>query len=220
MPIARVLHILAALVFLAAATAAPAQQAVAGRDYQVMKRAQPTETGNKVEVLEFFWYGCPHCNTLQGPLEAWLKRKPADVEFRRMPAAFQKDWLPLARLYYTLEAMGLLQKLHQEVFAAIHKQKVNLNDPALLLDWVASKGVDRKKFKDTFESFAVQSRTQRVIEVTRAYDIPGTPAIIIDGRYLTAPSMVVRSDKTIDYDRYFKIVEEVIAVARKNRGGK
>jgi protein dithiol oxidoreductase (disulfide-forming) len=219
MSIARVLHLLAAIVLLLAATAASAQ-AVAGRDYQVLKQPQPTESGNKVEVLEFFWYGCPHCNTLQRPLEAWLKRKPADVEFRRMPAAFQKDWLPLARVYYTLEAMGLLEKLHQEVFAAIHTQKVNLNDPALLSDWIASKGVDRKKFKDTYDSFSVQSRTQRVLDVTRAYDIPGTPALIIDGRYLTAPSMVVRADKTIDYERYFKIVDEMIAVARKNKAAK
>jgi protein dithiol oxidoreductase (disulfide-forming) len=219
MSIARVLHLLAAIVLLLAATAASAQ-AVAGRDYQLLKQAQPTESGNKIEVLEFFWYGCPHCNTLQRPLEAWLKRKPADVEFRRMPAAFQKDWLPLARVYYTLEAMGLLEKLHQEVFAAIHTQKINLNDPALLSDWIASKGVDRKKFKDTYDSFSVQSRTQRVLDVTRAYDIPGTPALIIDGRYLTAPSMVVKSDKTIDYDRYFKIVDEMIAVARKNKAAK
>ena len=126
----------------------------------------------------------------------------------------------LQMMNYTLEAMGLLEKLHQEVFAAIHSQKVNLNDPTLLSDWIGSKGVDRKKFKDTYDSFAVQSRTQRVLEVTRAYDIPGTPAVIIDGRYLTAPSMVVKADKSIDYDRYFKIVDEMIAVARKNRTAK
>jgi thiol:disulfide interchange protein DsbA len=218
MHIARVLQTLAAIVLLAA-TAASAQ-VVAGRDYQVLKRPQPTETGNKVEVLEFFWYGCPHCNTLQPSLHAWLKRKPADVEFRRMPALFQDSWAPLTRVYYTLEAMGLVEKLHLDVFSAIHEKKVRLQDPKVLLDWVAAKGVDRQKFSDTHSSFSVQSRTQRAMEVTRAYDIPGTPAIVIDGRYLTAPSMIVKGDNTIDYDRYFKVVDEVIAMARKNKAAK
>jgi protein dithiol oxidoreductase (disulfide-forming) len=219
MLIARVLHAFLAIFLLAVAAHASAQ-AVEGRDYQVLKRPQATESGNKVEVLEFFWYGCPHCNTLQGPLQKWLKRKPADVEFRRVAAAFQESWVPLTRVYYTLDAMNLVDKLHHEVFAAIHEQKTRLSDQKVLLDWVASKGVDRQKFSDTYNSFSVQSRTQRAMEVTRAYDIPGTPAIVIDGRYLTAPSMVVRADKTIDYDRYFRIVDEVIAMARKNKVAK
>ena len=218
MPIARVLHVFAAILLLAS-TAASAQ-AVAGRDYQLVKAPQPTESGNKVEVLEFFWYGCPHCNTLQPSLQAWLKRKPADVEFRRMPAVFQDSWVPLTRVYYTLEAMDLVEKLHHDVFAAIHEKKIRLQDPKVLLDWMASKGVDRQKFNDVPNSFSVQSRAQRSIDVTRAYDIPGTPAIIIDGRYLTAPSMVVKGDNTIDYDRYFKIVDQVIAMARKNKAAK
>jgi thiol:disulfide interchange protein DsbA len=218
MPIARVLQVLAAIVFLAATGASA--EVVAGRDYQLLKRPQPTESGKKVEVLEFFWYGCPHCNTLQPSLHAWLKRKPADVEFRRMPAAFQESWLPLTRLYYTLDAMGLVEKLHLDVFAAIHEKKVRLQDPKVMQEWIGSKGVDPKKFSDTYNSFSVQSRTQRAMDVTRAYDIPGTPAIIIDGRYLTAPSMIVKADKTIDYDRYFKVVDEVIAMARKNKAAK
>jgi thiol:disulfide interchange protein DsbA len=218
MPIARVLQLLAAIFFFAA-TAASAQL-VAGRDYRPLQVPQPTQTGNKIEVLEFFWYGCPHCNTLQPSLHAWLKRKPADVEFRRAPAAFQENWLPLARVYYTLEAMGLVDKLHHDVFAAIHKEKIKLSDPNVLYDWVASKGVDRKKFMETHASFAVQSRTQRVIEQTRPYGLDGTPAIVIDGRYLTAPSMTMKSDSPAEYERYFKVVDEVIAMARKNKAAK
>jgi thiol:disulfide interchange protein DsbA len=171
-------------------------------------------------MIEFFWYGCPHCAALQPSLQAWLKRKPADVDFKRQPAVFQESWVPLTQLYYTLEAMGLVDKLHHDVFAAIHEQKVRLQDPKVLQDWIASKGVDRQKFNDTFNSFSVQSRSKRAIDVTRAYDIPGTPAIIIDGRYLTAPSMVLKSDNTIDYDRYFKVVDQVIAMARKTHGAK
>lgn len=216
--LASVLRVAAAIVLLAAGTASA--QLVAGKDYQPLKAPQPTESGNKIEVIEFFWYGCPHCNALQPSLQAWLKRKPADVEFRRQPAIFQESWAPGAQLYYTLEAMGLVEKLHHDVFAAIHEQKVRLPDSKAMADWVATKGVDRQKFNDTFNSFSVQSRTKRAFDITRAYDIPGTPAIIVDGRYLTAPSMVVRSDNSIDYDRYFKVVDQVIALARKNHGAK
>lgn len=216
--IARLLQVFAAIAFLGANVAAA--QLVAGRDYQLVKPPQPTGSGNKIEMLEFFWYGCPHCNALQPSLSAWLKRKPADVDFKRQPAVFQESWVPLTRVYYTLEAMGLVEKLHHDVFAAIHDQKVRLQDPKVLLDWVASKGVDRQKFSDTYESFAVKSRSQRAIDVTRAYDIPGTPAIVIDGRYLTAPSMVLKPDNSIDYDRYFKVVDQVIAMARKNHAAK
>ena len=121
--LASVLRVFAAIVFLAAGSASA--QLVAGRDYQPVKPPQPTDSGNKVEMIEFFWYGCPHCNALQPSLQAWLKRKPADVEFKRQPAVFQESWVPLTQLYYTLDAMGLVEKLHHEVFAAIHDQKVS-----------------------------------------------------------------------------------------------
>ncbi|MFN7086468.1 MAG: thiol:disulfide interchange protein DsbA/DsbL [Burkholderiales bacterium] len=197
-----------------------AAQLVAGRDYRLVEPPQPTDSGKKIEVLEFFWYGCPHCNNLQPALNAWLKRKPADVDFRRVPAVFQDSWVPLTKVFYALEAMGLLEKLHHDVFAAVHEQKIRLQDPKILFDWIATKGVDRQKFIDTYNSFAVQGRTQRSIDMTRNYDIPGTPALVIDGRYLTAPSLTLKADKTIDYDRFFKVVDQLIAMARKNHGGK
>jgi protein dithiol oxidoreductase (disulfide-forming) len=200
------------------------QQPVAGRDYQLVKPPQPTEAGNKVEVLEFFWYGCPHCGHLQPSLNAWLKRKPADVEFKHQPAAFQESWLQLARTYYTVETLGLVDKLHGEIFSAIHDKRALdpaalARDPKALFDWVASKGVDRKKFMDTYNSFSVQSRTQRTIDLTMRYDIPGTPALVIDGRYLTAPSMTLKGN-SIDYGRFFQVVDQLIAQARQARGGK
>jgi protein dithiol oxidoreductase (disulfide-forming) len=193
---------------------------VVGRDFQLIDPPQPTDARGKIEVIEFFWYGCPHCHNLQAPLEAWLKRKPADVEFRRVPAVFQESWLPLTRAFYTMEAMGVTDKLHHAVFSAIHEQKTRLQDTKVLFDWVASKGVDRQKFIDTYNSFAVQGRAKRAMEITRSYDIPGTPAIVIQGRYLTAPSMVLKSDKSIDYERYFQVLDQVIALARKNPSGK
>jgi len=213
----------AAAAFMLAASGVPAQ--TPGTDYLLVKTPQPTASGQRVEVLEFFWYGCPHCNTLQPPLETWLRKKPADVEFKRVPAAFNQSWLQLARTYYALDAMNLTGKLHQEVFAAIHEKrvldpKVLMRDPKSLFEWVAGKGVERQKFIDTYNSFAVNSRTRGTLELTRKYDIPGTPAIVVDGRYLTAPSMILKSDRTIDYPRYFQVLDRVIALARKKRAGK
>ncbi len=194
------------------------QSPVAGKEYLVVKPPQPTDSGNKVEVLEFFWYGCPHCANLQPPLEVWLKRKPSDVDFKRVPAVFQDSWVPLTRAYYTFEAMGLVDKLHQDMFATLHKQRVTLKDANAIIDWAAGKGVDRKKFTDTFNSFGVNGKTQRSIELTRKFDIPGTPALVIDGKFIASPSMTMKSERVIDYDRYFEVVDALIVEARKGKG--
>ncbi|MGZ5090587.1 MAG: thiol:disulfide interchange protein DsbA/DsbL [Burkholderiales bacterium] len=211
------LRLATALIGLLVSASAAAQ--VAGKDFQPISPPQPTESGNKVEVIEFFSYACPHCHSLQPSLAAWLKRKPADVEFRRIPAVFQENWIPFARIFYTLEAMGLVDKLHHDVFAAIHEQRVRLQEPKVLFDWVASKGVDKQKFIDTYNSFSVQSRTQRATDVTRRYNVPFTPAIVVDGRYLTGPSMTATGN-AVDYDRFFKVLDQIIASARKNHAAK
>jgi thiol:disulfide interchange protein DsbA len=211
------LRLVAVLMGLSVSAIAVAQ--VAGKDFQPVNPPQPTDSGNKVEVIEFFSYACPHCHSLQPSLAAWLKRKPADVEFRRVPAVFQDNWIPFARIYYTLDAMGLVEKLHHDVFAAIHEQKVRLQDPKVLFEWIASKGVDKQKFTDTYNSFSVQSRTQRATDVTRRYNVPFTPAIVVDGRYLTGPSMTATGN-TVDYDRFFKVLDQIIASARKNHAAK
>ncbi|OGA40878.1 MAG: hypothetical protein A3G24_11630 [Betaproteobacteria bacterium RIFCSPLOWO2_12_FULL_62_13] len=207
---------LAFFLFTGVATA----QLVVGKDYRLINPPQPVDNRGKVEVVEFFWYGCPHCSNLQPPLKAWLKRKPADVEFKRLPAVFQDSWVPLTKAYYAIEAMGLVDKLHHDVFAAIHEKKLRLQDPKVLFDWVAKQGIDRQKFMDTYNSFAVQTRARRSIDITRNYDIPGTPALVVDGKYLTAPSMTLNPDNSINYERYFRVLDEVISLARKSRGGK
>lgn len=203
-----------------------AVQIVAGRDYQALKTPQPAASGKNIEVLEFFWYGCPHCAHLQPSLHEWLKRKSADVAFRRQPAAFQESWVQLARTYYTIEAIDAVDKLHGEVFDAIHKTKVLapntlFKDQKPLFDWMATKGVERQKFVDAYNSFGVSSRAQRTMDATSAYEISGTPTMVIDGRYLTAPSMTPpKADNTVNYELFFRNVDQVIALARKNRGGK
>lgn len=200
-----------------AISSAASAQISPGKDYRLINPPQPTESGKRVEVLEFFWYGCPHCNALQTPLRAWLKQKPADVDFRRVPAVFDDSWLPLTYAYHAFDAMGVVDRIHYDVFAAIHEQKLRLSDQAVLFDWVAKHGIDRRKFADTYNSFGVKNRGTRSIEQTRTYDIPGTPAIIVDGKYLTAPSMILKPDRTVDYERYFRALDQVIAMARKER---
>jgi thiol:disulfide interchange protein DsbA len=204
------------IALLAFAGQALAQAPVLGREYRVIEQ-QPTDTGSKIEVLEFFWYACPHCYALQPSLKAWLAKKPADVEFRRAPAILAENWKPLAQMYFALDALGQLDRLHHDVFAAIHDQKVRMNDPKVMADWVAGKGVDRQKFLDAFNSFAVQTRTRRAYDMTRDYDLQGTPTLVINGRYVAAPSVVLNPDGSINYPRYYQIVDQLIVQARKDR---
>lgn len=216
---------LAAWLFALAFAGGASAQLAPGKDYQLINPAQPTASGPKVEVIEFFNYACPACNSLVPHLRTWLKKKPADVEFRRAPVVFQDAWLPLTTAYHAFDAMGLVDKLHYALFTAIHEQRTLqvkglLRDQAPLFDWVAKQGVDREKFAQTYNSFAVQTRAQRAREITARYDIPGTPAVVVDGKYLTAPSLILNPDKSINYDRYFRVLEEVIVLARKARGGK
>jgi thiol:disulfide interchange protein DsbA len=195
---------------------------VKGRDYSVIEPAQPVGSGKKIEVLEFFWYGCPHCSRLEPHLNAWLKRKPADADFKRLPAAFRESWLPLARAHYALQALGLADKLHGELFAAIHDQKtldikMLVGDPAPLFDWMAAKGVDRKKFADAYNSPAIAARTQSTIETTGKYALPDVPAVVINGRYLIMPSMPAYSDgDKKNYDLLFRNIDQLIAQARRD----
>ena len=211
---------LAVLLIAFAAGSAGASDLVVGRDYRAINPPQPTESGKKVEVLEFFWYACPHCNALQPSLRIWLKQKPADVEFKRVPAVLSESWVPLTRAYYALDATGSLDKLHYEVFSAIHEKNLRLQDPKVLFDWVAQRGVDRQQFADAYGSFGVQSRSRRSVEMTRNYDISGTPAVTVDGKYLVAPSMTLKPDRNVDYEKFFQVLDQVIAMARKERAGK
>ena len=220
-------HMAMLLALIAGGDAVAQQALVAGRDYTMISPAQPTDSGKKVEVLEFFWYGCPHCYHLEPSLKAWLKRKPADVEFRPLPGTFgAPTWEPLTRTYYALDAMGLVAKYHDAIFVAIHgekdaaKQRALVNDSRVIADWLATKGVDKQKFLDAYNSFGVNNRAKRSEDRTLSYDVPGTPAIAIDGKYLISPSNFPNPDNTVNYDRFFNAVDQLIAQARKERAGK
>ena len=199
---------------LAHAAAPPVQE----KEFLVIDPPQPpldgSTNGKRVEVIEFFYYGCPHCYNLQPSLKAWLKNSPKDVEFRRMPTVFQKSWLPLTRAYYALEAVGALEKLHDDVFDAVHKQSVHFTDKAILTDWAARRGVDARKLGEAYDSFAVQTKTQRAVQLTRAYGITGTPSVVVAGRYLTGPSMTTHPDKSINYQRFNEVLTGLVEMAR------
>lgn len=200
-------------------------QLTAGKDYRTINPPQPAAPGKNVEIIEFFWYACPHCADLQAPLREWLKRKPADVVFRSQPAAFNDSWTQLARTYYAIDAIGETEKLHGEVFNAIHKSKkldpkVLAKDPKLLFDWVGANKVDSKKFTDAYNSFSVDAKTKRTVDITAAYGVDGTPALAVDGRYLIAPHMVPAKAGIVDYPQFFKNLDQLIALARANRKGK
>ncbi len=200
-------------------------QMTAGKDYRTLSPPQPAPPGKNVEVLEFFWYACPHCSALQPSLRAWLKRKPADVSFRSQPAAFNESWTQLARAFYAIDAIGEHDRLHGAVFDAIHKTrkldpKLLAKDPKALFDWVGTQKVDVKKFTDAYNSFAVVSKAKRTVDTTAAYGVDGTPAVAVDGRYLIAPHMVPPKGGEVDYDLFFKHLDQLIAMARANRQGK
>jgi len=155
--------------------------------YYELNPPQPVETTNKIEVLEFFWYGCIHCYNLEPALEGWLKKLPPDVQFRRVPAVFNDRWAHDASIFYAFEALGLLDKLHRPFFDAIHRDRLRTDSWPALSAWLEKQGVDAKKFETTVKSFGVQSKTRRAIRLTTAYKIDGTPAMAVHGRY-TVPS--------------------------------
>lgn len=194
---------------LGVALATPASATVEpGRDY-VEIPPQPVETRTKVEVKEFFWYRCPHCSQLEPDLEAWMKKLPKHVSFIRQPTVLGDSWLPLTRAYYALEALGLVDKLHGQVFHAIHTQGIDLNDPETFFQWAAGKGVDRKRLENAYKSFAVATKTARAKQVARDYKLDGVPALVVNGRYLTSVS------HTGSHKALFETLDALIAQEQK-----
>lgn len=187
---------------------------VRGREYEPLEFPQATTDPKRVEVLELFFYGCPHCFELEPVLTGWLRTLPRHAYFRRMPAIFNEGWVPLAKAYYAAEALGVLEKLHGEIFNAIHLQGLNLNQRDNLLRFVASRGVDAKRFAAAYDSFGVDARIRQAKDLTSAYGIQGVPSVIVDGKYRTSSSMAGGHDKLV------RVLDELIALAWKERGGK
>ncbi|GAB1394528.1 thiol:disulfide interchange protein DsbA [Rhodocyclaceae bacterium] len=199
------LAVITAIALSGTALAAAPQE---GKHYSRLQMPQPTEVPGKVEVIEFFWYGCPHCFDFEPLLKSWTKKLPTDVSFKKVPAIFRDSWAPGARIYYTLEALNLLDKHHDAVFNAMIKQRVNLNDEKTLFDWVAKQGIDRQQFADMYKSFAVDGKVRRAAEMTQEYGFGGVPVLIVGGKYMPAP----------DLGTFGNMLEVVDGLIAKNRG--
>jgi protein dithiol oxidoreductase (disulfide-forming) len=171
-----------------AAQATPAAPAV-NKDYTVLPNAQPTDVpAGKIEVIEFFWYGCPHCNEFNPYLESWIKKQGPDVVFKRVPVAFRDDFIPHSKMYHALDALGLAQKLTPVVFNEIHVKKDYLLTPEAQAKFLATQGVDPKKYMDAYNSFSTQSAIQRDAKMIDDYKIEGVPTLAVQGKYETGPA--------------------------------
>lgn len=183
-----------------------------GRDFKTLSKPQPTEAGaGRIEVIEFFWYSCPHCNAFEPKLEAWIKKIPADVTIRRIPVAFRDDFVPQQRLFYTLEAMGKLDELHGKVFNAIHLERLPLNREDGILEWVGKMGVDKAKFKEQYNSFSVSTKARKATQTQDSFKVQGVPALGIAGRFYTDGTLAGNMDRAL------QITDYLIAEARKTR---
>ncbi len=171
---------------------------VEGTHYVRLSQPLPVPTHGKLEVVEFFWYGCPHCNEFEPALEAWTKTLPADVLFRRAPVAFRPE--PHGthqRLYFAIEAMGLIPALHRKVFYAVHNERQMLDKPADISAFVSKNGVDGAKFLDVFNSFSVQTKARQAHQLSEAYKIDGVPALGVQGRFYTSGSLAGSNDRAL-----------------------
>lgn len=198
---------------LAFATGGANAQLKQGKDFDLINPPQPSEKG-KIEVIEFFSYMCPHCDHIDPFVNKWSKTLSKDVSFQRFPVVFRPQWEAPAKLYYTLDALGELEKLHPAAFAAIHREKADLQKEAGVINWAVSKGLDRKKFTDTYNSFAVQSKAQGGKQKQGGYGIPGVPAFVVAGKYRTPDNFPG------DFDALLKLVDGLVAKARAEQGKK
>lgn len=199
------------IVFFAAGLAQA--QPTAGVEYRELSAAQPTDAVGKIEVIEFFWYGCPHCYNFEPVIEPWVKKLPKDTQFRRVPAIFNDDWAQGARAYYALEAIGEGQRLHKPLFDAVHKDsKLKVANEAALTEWLGKQGVDTKKFAAAYRSFSVEGKVKRAAQLTQAYKIEGVPTMAVNGKY------VVVTDNIKSFEQMLAVADYLIDQTRKKGG--
>ena len=180
-----------------------------GRNYQRIVPSQPTDGNGKIEVVELFWYGCPHCYRFQPYITRWAKNKPADVVYRRMPAILGEHWALLARAFYTAEALGITDRIHQPLFDAIHAEKRRMDSEDAIMAFFAEHGVSNDAFRKTFNSFAINAKVNRAREMSRRYQAQATPSVVINGKYILNPdnsngnfnTMIKIMDYLIDKER-------------------
>ncbi len=198
--------------FMAASMASSAQeQLTEGKDYQRLKAPQTVESGAKIEVIEFYSYGCNHCRDLEEFLGPWTKKVPADVAFKRVPVAFQPAWNSLGKIYYTLEALGR-EDLTPKIFLAIHGGNVKMHEEKVFFDWAGNNGLDAKKVEEMWGSFAVNSKMNRAKTLAANYQVDSVPMVFVDGKFKVQPHLLKGSHKDVP-----AAIDFLIAKARTER---
>lgn len=188
-------------------------QPVAGVEYRELSTPQPTDTVGKIEVIEFFWYGCPHCYNFEPALGPWVNKMPKDTQFRRIPAIFNDEWAQGARAYYALEAIGEIPRLHKPLFDAVHQgARLNVANEAALTEWLGKQGVDTKKFAAAYRSFSVESKVKRAAQLTQVYKIEGVPSMAVNGKY------VVITDNIKSFEQMLEVADYLVEQSRKQSG--
>jgi thiol:disulfide interchange protein DsbA len=177
--------------------------------YSTLQQPLPVENPAKVEVAEFFWYGCPHCYSLEPAIEAWVPKLPKDAYFRRIPAVFNERWAFDAAIYYAFESLGVVEKVHRPFFDAIHKDRLKTDNPEALTEWLGRNGIDRKKFDEAMKSFGVQSKVKRAAQLSIGSKIDGTPALMVHGRY------TISTEQGRSREGMLQNAERLIPVVRK-----
>lgn len=190
--------------------AAPA----AGRNYTVLDPALPVESTDKIEVIEFFWYGCPHCYHLEPYIEKWLETLPADATLRRVPAIFNERWARDAATFYAFEALGVLEKVHRPFFDAIHRDRLQSDNKQAMHEWLRKQGIDPQKFDEAVASFGVQSKVRRAMQLTAGYRIDGTPSLAVQGRYR------ISADQASSQEDMLATASYLIGLVRKSAAQK
>lgn len=206
----RLRHWLAALALAVFASAASAQLQ-GGRDFNRLEPPRPVATGSRIEVIEFFYYGCPICYETQPLLSRWLITAPEYVAMRRVPAAGTENWESFAKLFYTLEAMGQIARLHWPIYDNFHFDGVKLNDEKVAADWVARNGIDREKFTELYHSAEVQARVETARQMLKTYDVHAVPTFVVDGKYVTSARLAGGTRQMI------QAVDELVKRARRER---
>lgn len=197
---------LALLMFLAA----PSPAGTPEGSYEDVRPVQPTQTEGKIEVLEFFWYGCPHCYSFEPLLDKWLATKPADVEFIRVPGVLSANWLAHARAFYVAQKLGVLDKIHQPLFDALHKEKKTIFTEEQLQAFFESHGVAAEDFKRAYDSAETTTRIKQALLLAQNYQVDGVPTVIINGKYRTSASQA---------GSYEALIQVIDALVARERGG-
>jgi protein dithiol oxidoreductase (disulfide-forming) len=177
--------------------------------------AQPISTDNpaKIEVMEIFWYGCIHCYQMDAPLNAWVKKLPSDVYFKRMPGLPNASWAPMAKAFYAMETLGVAEKLHTPLFDAVHKSKnLNPTDEKAIIDWIKLQSkMDKAKVEGAFKSFTINTNLNRAAQIFRASGATGVPSLVIDGKYITSSTMNGGNEQAL------KVADYIIENVRKDK---